>query len=89
MKRTAERLFGDEVELFTHGTGMGNIRAATYGALMGTHIRVGQEDNLFERPGVPFTSNAAQVEKMRRIFAEFDIPVASPGEARRMLGLAP
>jgi uncharacterized protein (DUF849 family) len=87
MKRTAERLFGDAVELFIHGTGTGNIKAATYGALMGTHVRVGQEDNLFEFPGVPFKSNAAQVEKLARIFAEFGIEIASAREARQILGL--
>ena len=88
MKRTAERLFGDAVELFTHGTGTGNIKAAAYGALMGTHVRVGQEDNLFEFPGVRFKSNAAQVEKLIRILGEFGIEIASPQEARNILGLA-
>lgn len=87
MKRTAERLFGPDVQLFTHGTGTGNIKAAVQGALMGTHVRVGQEDNLFEFPGKPFASNAAQVEKVSRIFAEFGIEVATPAEARSMLGL--
>jgi uncharacterized protein (DUF849 family) len=88
MKRTAERLFGDSVELFTHGTGPHNMRAATYGALMGTNIRVGQEDNLLERPGVLFKSNAEQVAKIRRILDEFAIEVATPTEARARLGLA-
>lgn len=87
MKRTAERLFGNDLILFTHGTGTGNIRAASYGALMGTHIRVGQEDNLFEFPGVPFASNAAQIEKMGRIFKEFGIEMATPAEARQILHL--
>lgn len=87
MKRTAERLFGPDVELFTHGTGTGNIKAAAQGALMGTHVRIGQEDNLFEFPGKPFASNAAQVEKLGRIFAEFGIEMATPAEARTMLGL--
>jgi uncharacterized protein (DUF849 family) len=87
MKRTAERLFGDSAEIFIHGTGTGNIKAATFGALMGTHVRVGQEDNLFEFPGVPFKSNAAQVEKLARIFREFGIEIASPKEARQILGL--
>jgi uncharacterized protein (DUF849 family) len=45
MKRTAERLFGKDLELFTHGTGLANIRSAVYGGMMGTHVRVGQEDN--------------------------------------------
>ena len=87
MKRTAERLFGTDTQLFTHGTGTGNIKAAVQGALMGTHVRVGQEDNLFEFPGVPFKSNAAQIEKLGRIFAEFGIEIASPAEAREILKL--
>jgi uncharacterized protein (DUF849 family) len=88
LKRTAERLFGDAVELFTHGTGTGNIKAAVQGALMGTHIRVGMEDNLFDVGHVPFKSNAAQVEKVRRILGEFGIEIATPTEARKILGLS-
>lgn len=87
MKRTSERLFGDDVELFTHGTGTGNIKAAVQGALMGTHIRVGQEDNLFDIGRAPFKSNAVQVEKAKRILGEFGIEFATPTEARQMLGL--
>jgi uncharacterized protein (DUF849 family) len=87
MKRSTERLFGDDCRLFTHGTGPNNIRAATYGGMMGTHVRVGQEDNLTERPGVLFESNAAQVNKISRIFDELNIAIATPGEARTMLGL--
>jgi len=87
MKQTAENLFGSEMELFIHGTGPQNMRAAAYGAMMGTNIRVGQEDNVTERPGRLFKSNAEQVEKIRRIMEEFDIHHASPEEARQRLGL--
>jgi uncharacterized protein (DUF849 family) len=87
MKRTTERLFGEETEIFTHGTGPDNMRAAAYGALMGTNIRIGQEDNVTERPGRLFRSNAEQVQKIRRILDEFDIAVATPAEARARLGL--
>jgi uncharacterized protein (DUF849 family) len=87
MKRTTERLFGMDTEIFTHGTGPDNMRAAAYGALMGTNVRVGQEDNVTERPGRLFKSNAEQIEKVRRIMHEFDIPVATPAEARARLGL--
>ena len=55
---------------------------------MGTHLRVAQEDNLFERPGVPFASNAAQVEKIVRIVRESGLEPATPAEARALLGLA-
>ncbi|UPK31353.1 3-keto-5-aminohexanoate cleavage protein (plasmid) [Bradyrhizobium sp. 195] len=87
LKRTSERIFGKDLVLFTHGTGTGNIKAAAFGAMMGTHLRVGQEDNLFERPGVPFASNAAQVEKIVRVLREFDLEPATPEEARAILGL--
>jgi uncharacterized protein (DUF849 family) len=53
----------------------------------GTHVPVGQEDNLFDVGHVPFKSNAAQVEKLIRILGEFGIEVASPAEARAVLGL--
>jgi uncharacterized protein (DUF849 family) len=87
MKRSAERLFGDDCRLFTHGTGPNNIRAAAYGGMMGTHVRVGQEDNLTERPGVLFESNAAQVNKISRILGELNVAIANPQEARATLGL--
>jgi uncharacterized protein (DUF849 family) len=89
MKQTAEKLFGKDFQLFIHGTGPQNIKAAAYGGLIGTHVRVGQEDNLLEREGILFKSNAEQVEKIKRILNEFDIGVTGPAEARELLGLAP
>ena len=89
MKRTAERLFGDQMQLFIHGTGMVNIRTAAHGALMGTHLRVGQEDNLFDRPGVLFKSNAEQVARIRTVLEALNFEIATPAEARKQLGLAP
>jgi len=87
LKQTAERLFGNDVELFTHGTGPHNMTAATIGALMGTNIRVGQEDNIQEKPGVLFPSNAAQIHKVKRILGELNIEVADVAEARQRLKL--
>jgi uncharacterized protein (DUF849 family) len=87
MRRTTERLFGMDAEIFTHGTGPENMKAAAYGALMGTNVRVGQEDNVTERPGRLFRSNEEQVRKIRRIIEEFDIGIATPAEARQRLGL--
>lgn len=87
MKRSAERLFGADCQLFVHGTGPNNMRAAAYGGLMGTHIRVGQEDNLIERPGHLYKSNAEQVSKIGRILDELNIEIAGPDEARSVLGL--
>ena len=87
LKRTSEQLFGPAVELFTHGTGMANIKTAVAGAMMGTHLRVGQEDNLFEAKGKPFTSNAAQVEKVKRILGEMNIGLMPVAKAREVLKL--
>jgi 3,5-dioxohexanoate:acetyl-CoA acetone transferase len=89
LKHTTERLFGKDVEIFVHGTGPQNMRAATFGALMGTNIRIGQEDNLLERPGVFFKSNEEQVIKIKRILDEFAIEVADITHARDRLKLPP
>jgi uncharacterized protein (DUF849 family) len=88
MKQTTERLFGSDCEIFIHGTGQKNIRTAAAGALMGASIRVGQEDNLVDRPGELFKSNADQVRRIRTILDALNIEVATPSEARARLGLA-
>jgi len=87
MKRTSERLWGNDFVMFMHGTGPGNMKAATYGAMMGTHVRVGQEDNLIEKPGVPFKSNAAQVTKIRTIMDHLNIGTASLAQTAEILGI--
>ena len=57
------------------------------GAMMGGNIRVGLEDSLFIGKGELAPSNAAQVAKARRIVEELSLEVATPAEAREMLGL--
>ena len=59
----------------------------TMGAIMGANVRVGLEDNLFISKGKLATSNAEQVQKIRRILSELSIEIASPAEARERLGL--
>ena len=59
----------------------------TMGAVMGGHVRVGLEDSLYLGKGELATSCAEQVRKIRRILLELSLPVASPAEARAMLGL--
>jgi uncharacterized protein (DUF849 family) len=51
-------------------------------------VRVGLEDNLFYAPGQPAT-NVQLVERMVRIIHEMGMEVATPAEAREMMGLAP
>ncbi len=60
----------------------------TMGLVMGGNVRVGFEDNIYLNPGVPAKSNAEMVEKAVRLAGELGREVASPEEARRILGLA-
>jgi uncharacterized protein (DUF849 family) len=57
----------------------------TLGAIMGGHVRVGLEDSLFLARGLPATSSAAQVLKIRRILEELTLEIATPDDAREML----
>ena len=85
MKRTAERLFGRDLRLFIHGTGTRNLRTAMSGALMGTHIRVGQEDSLIDMAGKKFASNAEQVQRVRQALEMLNYQIANADEARSIL----
>jgi uncharacterized protein (DUF849 family) len=60
---------------------------ATIGALCGSNVRVGLEDSVYLSKGRLATSNAEQVEKIRRILQELSLDVATPDEARRRLAL--
>lgn len=57
----------------------------TLGILLGGHVRVGFEDNIYYEKGVLATSNAQLVERMARIAKELGRPVATPDEAREIL----
>jgi 3-keto-5-aminohexanoate cleavage enzyme len=56
--------------------------------LLGGHVRVGFEDNIFFRKGELAVSNAQLVARIARISHEMERPVATPDEARAILGLA-
>ena len=55
--------------------------------LLGGHVRVGLEDNIYIEKGKLAPSNAALVEKAVRILEDLGATMARPHEARRMLGL--
>jgi uncharacterized protein (DUF849 family) len=59
----------------------------TQAALLGGHVRVGLEDSLYLGKGQMAKSNAEQVTKIRRILSDLSIDIATPDEAREMLGL--
>jgi 3-keto-5-aminohexanoate cleavage enzyme len=68
--------------------GAAEYSMVSMGLVMGGNVRVGFEDNIYLNPGVPAKSNAEMVEKAVRMAGELGREVASPLEARRILGLA-
>jgi len=87
MKRTADKLFGDAYQWSVIGAGAQQMKLAAVGAQLGGHVRVGLEDSLFIARGELATSNAQQVEKVRGILETQGNQIATPDEARAMLGL--
>ena len=87
MRRTANRLFGDDYRWSILGAGRNQIPLATMGAAMGSNVRVGLEDSLWIGPGQLAASNAEQVSRMRTILEALNIDIATPDEAREMLQL--
>ena len=87
MKRTADRLFGDDYRWSVLGAGASQMKVAAQAAAMGGHVRVGLEDNLWIGRGELAPSNAAQVVKVRRILEGLGLDIATPDEARSILGL--
>ncbi len=87
MKRTADRLIGEDVHWSVLGSGRFQMNVITVGAIMGSHVRVGLEDGLYLRKGKLAESNAQQVAKIHRILDELSLEVASAEDVRQMLGL--
>jgi uncharacterized protein (DUF849 family) len=87
MKRTADRLFGDQYYWSVLGAGRNQMFIAAMSAVMGGNVRVGLEDSLWLGRGQLAKSNAEQVAKARRIIEEVGLQVATPSEAREMLKL--
>ena len=87
MKRTADRLFGDQWLWSILSAGRHQMNLVTMGAIMGGNVRVGLEDSVYLGRGVLAESNAALVGRIRRILEELSLELATPAEARAMLGL--
>ena len=87
MRRTAARLFGNRFEWSILGTGRNQLPLATIGAAMGAHVRVGLEDSLWIGPGRLAASSAEQVLRIRAVLEALNIDIATPAEAREILGL--
>jgi uncharacterized protein (DUF849 family) len=88
MRSTADRLFGRENYHFSVlGAGRHQMPLVTMGAIMGGNVRVGLEDSIYLSKGVKAQTNAEQVRKIRRILEELSFEIATPADAREMLGL--
>ncbi len=85
--QTAQRTFGKDFVWSVCAAGRFQMPLCTTGLLLGGNVRVGLEDNLWLEKGVPAKSSAEQVAKIARIAGELSVEIATPSEAREMLGL--
>lgn len=69
------------------GVGAAQFPMVTLGIVLGGHIRVGFEDNLYISKGILAKSNAEQVEKAVSIAKALDREIATSKEARQILGI--
>lgn len=87
MKRTADRLFGEDYHWSVLGAGRHQLQIAAMSAAMGGNVRVGLEDSLWLKAGTLAQSNAEQVRAARQIIEGLGLAVATPDEARGILQL--
>jgi 3-keto-5-aminohexanoate cleavage enzyme len=65
-----------------------DLQAAMWAIALGGHARAGFEDNIFYTPGQRATSSAQLIERLARIAREAGRDIASPAQARQLLGLS-
>lgn len=87
MVTMADCLFGEDYIFSAFAAGKHQMDFCTQSVLLGGNARVGMEDSLFIGRGELATSNAQQVKKLREIIEALGREVATPAEARTMLGL--
>lgn len=86
MKETMEQLCpGSTWSCF--GVGHSALEVMYAAIALGGHIRVGMEDNVMYSKGVLAESNAQFVERAARLIKEYGNDIATPDEAREILGL--
>ena len=87
MRRTADRLFGEDYYWSVLGAGKHQMPIAMQSLILGGNLRVGLEDSLFARRGELAVSNAQQVRMARDMVEAMGHAVATPDEVREMLHL--
>ena len=86
-RRIANKLFGNDYQWSVLAAGRHQMNFVTMAAMLGGNVRVGLEDSLYIGKGKLAESNKDQVAKIRRIIEDLSLEVASPKEAREMVGL--
>jgi uncharacterized protein (DUF849 family) len=87
MRRTADRLFGDQYRWSVLGAGRNQMQVAAIAAAMGGNVRVGLEDSLWVGAGQLAENNAQQVTRVRQIIEGLGLEIATPDDAREILEL--
>jgi uncharacterized protein (DUF849 family) len=87
MKRTADRLFGNDYQWSVLGAGRNQLPIAAQAVAMGGNARVGLEDSIWIGPGRLAESNAQQVRHVRQIIEGLGLEIATPDDAREILQL--
>ena len=87
MRRTADRLFGDQYVWSVLGAGRNQLPIAAQSVALGGNVRVGLEDSLWIGAGRLAESNAQQVRAARQVIEGLGLEVATPAEARTLLEL--
>jgi uncharacterized protein (DUF849 family) len=88
MYETARKAIGEKNFVWSCcAAGRMQMPMITLALILGGNVRVGLEDNLYIGPGQLAKSSAEQVEKIIRIAKELNAAIATPDEARQILGL--
>lgn len=87
MVTMADSLFGDDYVFSAFAAGRHQFQFCSQSVLLGGNVRVGLEDSLYIGRGELAHSNADQVRKVRSIVESLGREIASPAEARELLGL--
>ena len=83
----AEKMLPEQSLLSILGIGAVQTPLAAAALIMGHHVRTGMEDNVYYAKGELATSNAQLVERIVRIANDLGRPLATPAQAREMMGL--
>ena len=88
MKETADELIGKGQYTWScFGVGHSAMEVMYAAIALGGNIGVGMEDNVMYAKGQLADSNRQFVERAARVIREYGLEVATPDEARQILGL--